>query len=420
MNSRANHITVFEHEILKKGSIKNGVEFSEQHLESLEKFYGDKGVPYFDLVNKGVKFNEHVGAIQVGNLTIEVLPKADKYNEASDWQNILINMLRSVGAFDSKAPSSSSLKVKHNYILDLYFELFIKELEYLFHRGLIKKYRKTEGNRLSLKGSLQFAKHIQHNLVHQERFYVKDSIYDKDHKLHQILFKTLQLLKRINDNTALNSRIGNLLLNFPEQKDLKVTVSTFNKITLNRKTEVYKSALDISRLLLLNYHPDLSKGQNNVLALMFDMNMLWEKFIYVSLRKKLPEGWNITAQTSKDFWKPVNGSKSRMKPDLVLKNDNGITVVFDTKWKNIGFKNPSSEDLRQMYVYHEYFDAEKVALVYPGEGNQISGKYYTTSNGVSDNECSVLKISTDSTIKVWQDNIAESIFKVWINQYKHE
>jgi len=411
-----NHITVFEHGVLKQGRDYEGVLFTEQHFESLEKFYGDKGVPYFDLVNKGVKFNEYVGAIQVGSLTIEVLPKADKYNEVSDWQNILINMLRSVGAFDSKAPSSSSLKVKHNYILDLYFELFIKELEYLFHCGLIKKYRKTEGNRLSLKGSLQFSKHIQNNLVHKERFYVKDSIYDKDHKIHQILFKTLQLLKRISNNSALSSRIGNMLLNFPEQKDIKITEGTFNKILLNRKTEVYKTALDISRLLLLNYHPDLSKGQNNVLALMFDMNMLWEKFIYVSLRKQLPEGWNITAQTSKDFWQPEIGFKSRMKPDIVLKNDNGTTVVLDTKWKNIGYKNPSSEDLRQMYVYHEYFEAVKVALVYPGLGHPISGNY-SPKNTEDDSEkrCSVIKISTDSSIKVWQRNIADSIFIGWLN-----
>jgi len=403
------YITVFEHQILKKGTFLKDVEFTSTHLESLENFYGEKGVPYFSLVNKGVQFNEYVGAIQVGNLTIEVLPKADKYNNTSDWQKILIGMLKSVGAFDSHAPSSSSLKIKHNYILELYFELFIRELEYLFHQGLIKKYRRTEGNRLSLKGSLLFGKHIQYNLVHKERFYVKDSIYDKDHKIHQILYKTLNLLKRNNSSTALNSRIGNLLLNFPEQKDIQISESTFNKIIQNRKTEVYKQALDISRLLLLNYHPDLSKGQNNVLALMFDMNVLWEKFIYVGLRKKLSKDWQVTAQISRNFWKPEYGSRSTMKPDIVLKNINGVTVVLDTKWKNIGFKNPSPEDLRQMYVYHDYFEAEKVALVYPGEKSIVSGRYYSTLDGVLESECSIIKVPTDTNIGQWQENIANTI-----------
>ena len=416
MNKRTNHITVFEHEIIKVGREYDGVEFEQHHLASLEKFYGEKGVVYYDLVNKGIKIKEYVGALQVGNLTIQVLPKADKYNEKDDWQNILINMLKSVGAFESKAPSFSSLSLKHNYILDLYFELFVNDVEYLFNKGLIKKYRKTEGNRLTLKGSLLFGKHIQHNLVHQERFYVKDSTYDKDHKLHQILYKTLLLLKRINSNQKLKSRIGNLLLNFPEQNNIAVTDATFNKITLNRKTEVYKSALDISRLLLLNYHPDLSKGKNDVLALMFNMNALWETFIYVSLRKKLPENWNITAQIKKNFWRKEGGGLSYMKPDIVITCNNGDTMVIDTKWKNIGNSTPSSSDLRQMYVYHEYFKASKVALVYPGDGNINSGEFYKTgdSNSLSDKKCSIIKIPTNKTISKWQENISTQIFDEWI------
>ncbi|HNU62307.1 MAG: hypothetical protein M0R67_00860 [Candidatus Cloacimonas sp.] len=44
--------------------------------------------------------------------------------------------------------------------------------------------------------------------------------------------------------------------------------------------------MDIARLLLCNYHPDLKSDRNNVLTLMFDMNLLWESFIYHSIRKQ--------------------------------------------------------------------------------------------------------------------------------------
>ena len=83
-------------------------------------------------MHHGVKFNEYVGVIQIGKTIIEVLPKADKSGDENTWRNVLISMLRAVGVIDIHAPSSSDLQLRANSILDLYFELFVKELEYLY------------------------------------------------------------------------------------------------------------------------------------------------------------------------------------------------------------------------------------------------------------------------------------------------
>lgn len=412
MKHSLNHITVYEHQSL--WTHKGTVTLPTVGLAALQRFYGEKGVPFYKLIHKGVQFNEYVGVLQLGNLTIEVLPKADRYTEEQEWRSILIAMLRAVGAFNLHAPSSSALKLKSNFILDLYFELFIKEVEYLFKKGLIKKYRKTEGNSLALKGNILFSKHLQQNVVHQERFFVRHTRYDKEHLLHQILYQTLLLLKRINTNVALSSRIGNLLLHFPASNDLKISEATFNKVVLDRKTEGYKIAIEISRLLLLNYHPDLSRGQNHVLALMFDMNLLWERFIYVSLRKRLKSDMTIKAQNSRYFWRSAGGKNTSLRPDIVLKRGAAETVVIDTKWKNIGTGNPSPDDLRQLYAYHEYYKAKKVALIYPGAANINRGNYYKIDeNKPSLKECSVITIPTDSSVGAWQDNIAKQIFGHW-------
>jgi 5-methylcytosine-specific restriction enzyme subunit McrC len=408
------HITVFEHEVLRHD--KGEKRITTDQLKALQNYYGN-GVPYYSLCYNGVQFNEYVGVIQIGKTLIEVLPKADKSDtNETKWRNILIGILKAVGSFDIKSTSESTLKIKPNTILDLYFELFIREVEYLFHNGLIKKYRKTEGNVTALKGSLQFARHLQQNLVHQERFYVCHTTYDVEHKFHFILFKTIRLLNQINTNAALQSRIGSLLLNFQEMPDIRISESTFNKLVYDRKTKVYYKAIEIARLILLQYHPDLSKGRNHVLALMFDMNLLWEKFVFVSLRRHKTPGMTISAQPSKYFWKPESGNRTTIRPDIVINDEKDNCIVLDAKWKNLNGYNPSPDDLRQMYVYHEYYKAKKVALVYPGsELLKTMGTYLDpVSSKEIDKVCSVFSIPAQSDIKQWQKSIREE-FETWMN-----
>jgi 5-methylcytosine-specific restriction enzyme subunit McrC len=419
LHKKKNLITVFEHQTLKLNQVIDGVAFDESQLHALHACYGSSGVPYFSLIHNGVKFNEYVGVIQVGDTVIEVLPKTDTVFAGTDekgrWRDVLIKMLCSVGIFDIHAPSSSALKLKPNSILDLYFELFVKEVEYLLHNGLVKKYRKKEGNLTTLKGNLLFGKHIRENLIHQERFFVSHTTYDVDHKLHHIIYKTLRCLKRVNMNGALQSRIETLLLNFPAMPDVKVTDQTFDTIAFNRKTQSYQKCIEIARLILLQFHPDVSRGNKHVLALMFDMNKLWEQFVFVSLRKYKSLTTKITAQTSKFFWKPDVGSRSKIRPDIVVNFGERDCVVLDTKWKNLNGQNPSADDLRQMYIYHEYYGASKVALIYPGKQSIRSGKFLPKgSNDLVSKSCGAICLEVQTDLGVWQRDIHLEI-EGWIN-----
>jgi 5-methylcytosine-specific restriction enzyme subunit McrC len=410
LKTERKHITVYEHQSLR---VKEE-ELTQDLYDQFVKFYGN-GVPYFSLIRNGVQFNEYVGVIQIGNTLIEVLPKADKNaNDANkkEWQAALLGMLRAVHGFEVKAPTESSLALKSNSVLDLYFEMFIQEVERLLHSGLAKKYRRTEGNLTALKGSLIFSKQISKNLVHQERFYTQYTTYDTEHLLHIILYKTILLLKRINTSPKLLNRINSLVLNFPASDNYrmpsqKITEATFERITLNRKTQDYKKALDIARLLLMNYHPDLNKGNKHVLALLFDMNLLWEQFVLVSLKKS--KSFKVTGQNSKGFWKPTNGRARSIRPDIKIQNNQG-TFILDTKWKNVNSK-PSIEDIRQMYAYHHYFEAEKVALLYPGEENYISGNFVQVNhkNINKNQECGLMFVDADSDVKKWQGKIVQQV-----------
>lgn len=424
-------LTFYEHETYRFSDSEDDMNI----FKALDKFQGSKGVPFYKLVHKGVKFNEFVGVLQIGNHLIEVLPKADRQISQQDqdendevavrnsWRKLLIDMLKAVGVFDIKTSSSSSLKLNPNSLLELYYEIFLNEIEALIHRGLIKKYKKTEGNLTSLKGNIHFSKNIQQNLVHQERFYTKHTTYNVNHVFHQILFQAIELIRKLNRNVNLSSKITSVLMSFPDVSTIKVSEATFNKLVYNRNNEQYRNAISIARLLLLNYHPDVSRGSENVLAIMFDMNVLWEKFVVSSLRKSFyinNLNYDVTAQLSTDFWISLDSSRSRtIRPDISITNNDKIDeklLIIDTKWKNIKKDGDVSMDiLRQMYVYHEYFDADKVAIVFPGETTSMSGHFSSNAAKEIERKCALLPIPIGTEIKDLRDNLFSVIIN-WIKE----
>lgn len=419
MHSKRNHITVFEHEIIRFD--KGEKRISENQFKALLTYYGE-GTPYYNIVYNGIQFNHHVGVIQVGDTLIEVLPKSDKCPdseiEQNRWRGILVDMMKAVGNFNFKITGSSLLKIKPNTILDIYIEMFVNEVEYLLHNGLVKKYHKIEGNSLALKGSLKFGKHIQKNLAHKERFYVEYTKYDVNHQFNNIIYTAIKLISQINTNVSLYSRIGALKLLFPEMSVVKVTEYTFNKLVFDRKTEHYRKPIKIARLLLLKYHPDITRGRNNVLALMFDMNKLWEQFVFVSIKKFKTSKIVIESKTSKNFWRQNDCIRSKIIPDIIINNGKDDCMVLDTKWKNINGNTPSSSDLKQMYVYQDYFNAKKVALVYPGNKNSVlSGIFLNPFTGRdTERECSLIQLEVPSLynrqngdIYKWQEEIRREI-----------
>lgn len=354
-------ITVYEHSKLTLNT-----DFTSRYLKRLEEFHGEGDSPYFDLIYRGVKFKSHVGVLQVDDLTIEILPKVDRpteVNQENKWRDFLIVILKRSGIIDIKAPSSSNLALTKNNILYAYFELYMNEVEKLLHDGLIKRYRLEEGNLGSLRGRLKLAKNIEVNHIHKERLYCEYSSYDSLNTLNKIIYKTIRLIKRVNNSHLLASRVENLMLNFPEMEDLRVTESTFSSIKFDRKSERYRKAMVISELLLLNYHPDIKAGKKYVLALMFDMNVLWERYIYTQLSRLTKNGYTIKGQLSKHFW-GSNKNKRFIKPDIVVTKDNQ-RYILDTKWKVLENGAPDIKDIQQMFSYNMLFDAEKSILLYP-------------------------------------------------------
>lgn len=371
-----NKLDVFEYGRL----IIDDVLFTKEHWKSFVKLNEANQNAYFDVLYNGIRFKQFVGVIQVDGLILHIHPKADKDDSDEKWKDVLLQMLKATGRLKAQSVGGAQLKKQHLNLLEVYFEYFLREVEQLIHRGLIKKYRKETSNLKSLKGKLDFAGNIRHNLVHKERFYTTHQVYDVNHTIHQILNLALSIIDQFSKGTKIADFCKRLIMSFPEVDSISANSQLLSSIKLDRKSAPYERAFELAKLIILNYSPDINQGNQKMIALLFDMNELWEEYVLVQLKREVNnenspfyKQFEIQGQTRKYIW-----NSNFIQPDIeIVSTSTNETYIIDTKWKRPGY-SASVEDLRQIYTYARFWDAKTVVLLYPGyEAQNRRGVFQT-------------------------------------------
>lgn len=417
-------IQVFEYSWLQVGKLYGiqQVEFRQQHFNLLNQYATQNpDCGYFLVYYNRIRFQNYVGVIKIDDLTIEILPKTDRHTEnASVWQNVLIEMLAISLQVEAETTTNANIDTRQMGVLETYMRLFLKQTEMLMRQGLVKKYRTTIGNNTALKGKLLVHQQIAKNAVHAERFYIQYQTYDRDNLFNAILYEALNCIRSLNISLTSSQWCNRILLDFPECRKLHISERLFDKLAYDRKTTRYETAIELARIILLNYHPDIKGGNNNILAIMFDMNLLWESYVKALLlraKSKVSFQCSILPQRSKYFWRHPFGRTLSLRPDFIVeyKANNFVKrIVLDTKWK---FRRDTTiEDVRQLYAYGNYFAANQRCLIYPEklENDKVirkEGRFYNieTEQFTNDQVCDLMFIDLLDKNNNLDKNIGEDL-----------
>jgi 5-methylcytosine-specific restriction enzyme subunit McrC len=279
-------------QVFEYGQLRVGDDLKQTEFERLVVCNDRHGGRYFQPGHQKIHFNHYVGVIQVGRKTIEILPKIDDAsdNDKSTWHGVLIQMLRRCGFLNLDSLTESRLRIERGSLFDLYLESFLAESACLIHQGLTKKYRQCTANLGVLKGQLQFAENLRHNQVHREHFYTRHQTYDRDNIHNQVLKNAMRILSGVRFHPGIMGEAKRLLLEMDAVSDVPVNENTFKQLCFDRGTERYRRAILLAKLIILNYSPDIRGGRNDVLVILFDMNALFERYIFCELRRASPPG----------------------------------------------------------------------------------------------------------------------------------
>lgn len=388
-------VQVFEHDLLRVGEQS----LTQERFDALVRFNQRHGDRFFTVRHRCLLFGSYVGVMKVGHLTIEVLPKVDR-SATSDtrlWRDVLVEMLRRSGYLPVRLPTWAELHVSKTSLLDLYLEAFLGEVDELTHHGLVRRYRRERASLPALKGRLLFTENILRNAFHKERFFVECDRYDRDNVLNRILKRAVSITASAAGTLEMRGRAQFLADSFESVSDVQITEATFEHLRFDRKTERYRRALMLAKLIILNYQPDVRVGSESVLAILCDMNQLFEEYVYRQLKRAAARrtGVRVQGQRSHLFWQTEHVER-RIRPDIEIESDDiEGRMVLDTKWKVPGKLYPSDDDLKQMFAYNTRLSCRRSILLYPrtDDRRDVSGWFISHETGyVSAGDCEMLFI----------------------------
>lgn len=373
-NINKNIISLFEY-----GNIGYD-EIDSQIIDSLEKLNGKGNL--FTFYRDRLKVKQHVGLIQVNDLSIEILPKM--YNKGSneakqieDAQKNLLYLLHYCYDIPIYESDGANMQARKSNWFEILTYIYAKNLMELSKKGIHKQYIAVEENLPFFKGKWMIQQHFRTNTFQKHRFYVNYDEFSADIPLNQALRFTTNRLKFQSQNTNNKKNLHMLDQLLDEVTLLPDPKPILNNVVFTRLNEAYRPVFNLAKLFIEKNVVETSSGSSSAFAFTFDMNILFERFIARFIEKNrekiLPvylKDCEIYVQHSnKVLAKSATDKKFTLKPDIIFKEGNSTKLIIDTKYKRLDKTDKkygvSQSDMYQMAAYASGYKCPNVILLYP-------------------------------------------------------
>ena len=332
----------------------------EERLSDFLRISSHKGV-------KVIKPRNYVGVINIDNkVQIEILPKVDIGDDCK-LRKLFLKMLSSLKEFKGKSFKNAQLNDSKLPIYEVFIQMYLNEVQELLKKGLKSDYVTLKGNLPFFKGKLLVNQHIKQNIVRKDRFYMAYDEFHINRPENRLIKTTLLKLNKISSNGKNQLLAKRLLAEFEMVNQSTNVDKDFSLVKKDRNIQFYQNLIDWSEVFLKNKSFSTFEGTQNVNALLFPMEKIFEAYIAKQLKTTCSE-WKVETQKRSKylFDKP---RQFRMKPDIYMSKDDSA-IVLDTKWKKLisdSSKNYgiSQSDMYQMYAYAYKYDVEDIILIYP-------------------------------------------------------
>ncbi|WP_026971627.1 McrC family protein [Aliagarivorans marinus] len=350
---------------------------------------GDQALPFLTLKShysqEVIQVRNYVGVICTPHgEQVEILPKHGRVAQGESAvmarqqaRKQLLVMLQYLGEFRHLSSTIGDVDTIRMPLLEVFITQFLEAVSLIVKRGLRADYLREQDNLFYLKGRLQLAKQLRHNLVNQHRFYVEFDEYQYNRPANRLIHAALEVVAHYSRSLSNQRLLRELSFAFADIPVSRDVAGDFTKLRIDRGMGYYQSAIDWARLILNGLSPLAMQGSAKAISLLFPMETVFESYVAAMLAKQLPTDLRLSAQASNRCLVSHQGQDwFRLCPDLLIEHEeSGAVAVLDTKWKVIDSRNNNSRDkygllqndFYQMLAYGQKYlgGVGELFLIYP-------------------------------------------------------
>lgn len=356
--------------------------------------------------HKSIKWSQYCGLVQLGDLTLEILPKIHgKESNPGACRESLILMLKKAGLIKIHKPGVADINLQKHTLLDIFILDFCQQFNKQLVQGALRQYISREENLGVLKGKLLSHMQFRHNLAHKERLYCQYDELSEDIFINQTIKYTLRLLLPNARSAQVKNQVIQLIYAFDEVSDIQVTAADVDRLTLSRNEKRYEEILRLCSIFIQSLNPGASAGDQRIFSLMFNMNQLFEAWVAAILKPlAFKRGWTLKVQGPKRYLAyraDLDRHVFQMKPDIsFLDRSNNTVLIVDSKWKLLAPDEAklgvSQADVYQMQAYGNRYGAKSLCLLYPQQAG-CKGAYNLRLGGESSRDLLISSIRVDAS-----------------------
>lgn len=364
--------------------------------------------PVFKWGYKKLTAQHWVGTVSLKDLNIEILPKLYGYVSTDDLRSVLMRMITVSHQAPAVREMPGMARMHKDSLIEMLIDTCLGILEKYVREGLQHSYQRVSGNIGRVKGRILFGRQFSRNILDPTKFWCCYSKFTADNDVNRFLKACLRQMDILSRDGQNKRRIKYLLPAFESVSSITREQALAKPVVFHSANHRAEEAYRYGLLFLKNIFSTLSAGSTSISMMLFDMNNLYELFIYRVARMVF--GNQATYQMRGNYLlaRESDGRKYvGLRPDVAIRNAGGGLDLVDAKWK-IPKRFAKETDAYQMNAYSSSIrNAGRVFLLYPHvENRDMVGDYRFVDLGGRNRTLKIRTVNLLDTLD-WKKFIGE-------------